>query len=408
MLIVVNPTSYNNIKYNEFMLNNIDKKSDSISEDNKKIRVEDFNREGNEVKLKLQGNLDRYLLSDSENFKNHHSVKENIIVNKNKYAKNSHNAIRLEKQISDLQHIDLKINSSQSHSLREFFSEVKNSIVCGKYDYLDIFKDTFSNYMNYVNDLKIATSSLSKYTKPGSKSESVNVKFSLFKDRIVDIKRKYEDMAGAKYFFHSRLLFQHKENGSYLRKIDVHSISYINKNQVDDAICSIEKLLKDIKGIKIIKNDKSSENNQDIDIRFIGNIDFSDIDRFIKSIDDSVSTVKGILSDNELKEKRKELLKENTSLFGVVRPGFDIEAEMDKVIKENNIKKEESKGRNILQHEFDLFKKSLDALEKKINTNLDELSKKYSTANSNYDNFVKIVSSTMNTLLEMAKGFLRF
>ncbi|WP_280790840.1 IpaD/SipD/SspD family type III secretion system needle tip protein [Proteus mirabilis] len=30
------------------------------------------------------------------------------------------------------------------------------------------------------------------------------------------------------------------------------------------------------------------------------------------------------------------------------------------------------------------------------------MSKKYSTANSNYDNFVKIVSSTMNTLLEMA------
>ncbi|MEQ4938225.1 IpaD/SipD/SspD family type III secretion system needle tip protein [Proteus terrae] len=43
-----------------------------------------------------------------------------------------------------------------------------------------------------------------------------------------------------------------------------------------------------------------------------------------------------------------------------------------------------------------------------MNTNLDELSKKYSSANSNYDNFVKIVSNTMNTLLEMAKGFLRF
>ncbi|MEX5896019.1 IpaD/SipD/SspD family type III secretion system needle tip protein [Proteus vulgaris] len=39
---------------------------------------------------------------------------------------------------------------------------------------------------------------------------------------------------------------------------------------------------------------------------------------------------------------------------------------------------------------------------------MDELSKKYSAANSNYDNFVKIVSSTMNTLLEMAKGFLHF
>ncbi|MCK9781266.1 IpaD/SipD/SspD family type III secretion system needle tip protein, partial [Proteus columbae] len=63
---------------------------------------------------------------------------------------------------------------------------------------------------------------------------------------------------------------------------------------------------------------------------------------------------------------------------------------------------------DILQTEFDLLKKTLDAVEKQVNTNLDELSKKYSTANSNYDNFVKIVSSTMDTLLEMAKGFLRF
>lgn len=62
----------------------------------------------------------------------------------------------------------------------------------------------------------------------------------------------------------------------------------------------------------------------------------------------------------------------------------------------------------MLQTEFDLLKKTLDSFEKGINTNLDELSKKYSAANSNYDNFVKIVSSTMNTLLEMAKGFLHF
>nr|WP_257882430.1 MULTISPECIES: IpaD/SipD/SspD family type III secretion system needle tip protein [Proteus] len=62
----------------------------------------------------------------------------------------------------------------------------------------------------------------------------------------------------------------------------------------------------------------------------------------------------------------------------------------------------------LLSSEFNLLKNGMDAFEKNINSNLDELSKKYSAANSNYDNFVKIVSSTMNTLLEMAKGFLRF
>nr|WP_269819634.1 IpaD/SipD/SspD family type III secretion system needle tip protein [Proteus penneri] len=62
----------------------------------------------------------------------------------------------------------------------------------------------------------------------------------------------------------------------------------------------------------------------------------------------------------------------------------------------------------LLSSEFNLLKNGMDAFEKNINSNLDELSKKYSAANSNYDNFVKIVSSTMNTLLEMSKGFLRF
>lgn len=74
----------------------------------------------------------------------------------------------------------------------------------------------------------------------------------------------------------------------------------------------------------------------------------------------------------------------------------------------NDLSKKTSNTDDIQQTEFELFRKTIDALDKKINTNLDELSKKYSTANSNYDNFVKIVSSTMNTLLEMAKGFLRF
>lgn len=45
-----------------------------------------------------------------------------------------------------------------------------------------------------------------------------------------------------------------------------------------------------------------------------------------------------------------------------------------------------------------LTKENLESLSKEIDNKL----------NSNYDNFVKIVSSTMNTLLEMAKGFLRF
>ncbi|WP_337228299.1 IpaD/SipD/SspD family type III secretion system needle tip protein [Proteus faecis] len=408
---MINPTNYDKnykIKYNNIELDNNNKENELISNNEKNKLIEGFYIEKEKVKLKLKDHLYDYLFSGPAKAKNYHSLKEVVFINHNKYVKNSHNAKKLEKQISDLQDVELKINTQQSHSLRDFFSEIKSSIICGKSDYLDILKDIFSNYMDYVNSVRVAISSLTEYTKASSKEGYINVNFSSFKQQLTEIKKKYEDIGKNNQFFYSNLFFKHKDNGSYLRKLNDQKISYINKAQVSSTINSIEKLLKDIKGIKTTINDKSLEKNQDIDISFIGSIDFSDMEKFISSIDETVSNVEGILSDDGLRKKADELLRENTSLFGFVRPGFDLDAEMDKVIKENNRKKEEAKGRNILNSEFDLFKRSLDTLEKRINTNLDELSKKYSAANSNYDNFVKIVSSTMNVLLEMAKGFLRF
>lgn len=38
---------------------------------------------------------------------------------------------------------------------------------------------------------------------------------------------------------------------------------------------------------------------------------------------------------------------------------------------------------------------------------LDEMSQRYNAANANYDNFVKILSSTINAMLDSAKSFLR-
>ncbi|MEQ5226720.1 IpaD/SipD/SspD family type III secretion system needle tip protein [Proteus cibi] len=445
---MVNPTSYNNIKHQGFELNNNDSQSDFVSNNNKHNKIiTDFNTEGERVKLKLQSNLDDYTLSEPEKIKHFHSTKEESIINKNIYAKNSHNAKKLEQQISDLQYVESKINPPQSHSLREFFSEVKSSIICGKHDYLDVYKDIFSKYMNYVNDLRSAISTLNQCTKAASKPENINVQFPLFKEKLIEVKRKYENIESDKHFFYSNLFFQHKENGFYLRKINDYSISYINKNQVDDAIKTIEKSLKDIKGINITKNDELLGSDLDVNTLFIGNIDFSDLDKFIESIDVSGTAVDGILSDDDLIKIRENLVKRNKRLtgiqnswdspiningfynsisdsvknlaedvheggvkvlFGVKAPKVDVDARMKKIIKENDERKEKAKWKNISQPEFDLFKKTLDTLEKKINTNLDELSKKYSAANSNYDNFVKIVSSTMNTLLEMAKSFLRF
>ncbi|WP_193015549.1 IpaD/SipD/SspD family type III secretion system needle tip protein [Proteus sp. FME41] len=244
-------------------------------------------------------------------------------------------------------------NGYPTDSLHDLFNDVKQSITAGKSDYLDVLKDIFSKYMNYVNDLREALSALNQYTKAGSKDGYINVDFKSFYDEINKIKDKYDSLLPDESLLYLRVFLEHHDNGSYLRTINGTEIYYNNKENTEAALNSIDKLLKELNGISSSRNEQSIEPN--IDVVFIAKIDFSDFDKFMQ----------------ELSKRTK------------------------------------NKG-DILQTEFDLFKKSLDALEKKVNTNLDELSKKYSSANSNYDNFVKIVSSTMNTLLEMAKGFLRF
>lgn len=93
---MVNPTSYNENykrKSEAFELNNINQQSATIYNNNEEDRlIADFNREGEKVKSILQNNFEDAIFSVAENFKSHHSIKENIIVNQNKYIKNSHNA----------------------------------------------------------------------------------------------------------------------------------------------------------------------------------------------------------------------------------------------------------------------------------------------------------------------------
>ncbi|QAV22723.1 hypothetical protein PH4a_04935 [Proteus hauseri] len=119
------------------------------------------------------------------------------------------------------------------------------------------------------------------------------------------------------------------------------------------------------------------------------------VNQNIQAVEKTLSEIKGLI-----------FKKEDRSKDPYTRIYFSLTTDFSDVIKLQHAIANDSK--DILQTEFDLIKKSIDAFEKKINTNLEELSKKYSAANSNFDNFVKIVSSTMNTLLEMAKGFLRF
>lgn len=351
--------NFNSLEHNKKLLTEeqFSENSNYIGEKNRgKLIQDDFNQEGYKVKEKLQNKINDFIPALSAYLVSNYCVKEEEIINRNKYAINSSNARTLEKDLSQIQYADSKINSrsnSNADSLRDFFKEVRDSIITGKSDYLDILKDIFSKYMDYVNKLRTILSQLSELTKAGAKEGTVNVSFGQLLNELEALRRKYNSAPQySEYFFKKDITFI-KDDDGYFRIINGEKIYYKNNMQVDAALKAIEDLLKEIKGIKLDKKNNSTPPS--IAFTFGVSIDFSDLD---KVIDDLVE-----------RSKNKD---------------------------------------DILQNEFDLFKKTLDALGKKINTNLDELSKKYSAANSNYDNFVKIVSSAMNTLLEMAKGFLRF
>ncbi|WIF71910.1 IpaD/SipD/SspD family type III secretion system needle tip protein [Proteus vulgaris] len=399
--------------------------------------------------------------------------KENISINsqesslilKRKYDKNCFNNKKIIQEVNKISSIIEKAppsGKSTTDSLHDLFNEVKQSIVVGKHDYLDILKSIFSNYMDYVKELREAISSLSQYTKAGKKDGYIAINYVKFYEGLNSVVKKYKSMREKDSFFYNRMLFSYLGDGKYHRQFNNNEIFYKNKNQVETSIKSVEKILKGIKGINItlshfpVKLDKNAlveretsppikteklekdkkeyplnkEMNQralllpdncDIDIECLCSIDFSDIDKLIDLFEPYLASL-GVLSETKLKEKRESLVKDRALEVnrraeiikskdhkGFIIPLIDIDEEMGKIIEENDNK---IKNSNIyhdkLQTEFDLFKKSLDSVEKRINANMDELSKKFSSANSNYDNFIKIISSTMNTLLEMAKGFLRY
>lgn len=282
------------------------------------------------------------------------SDKEKCFYLDEKYAKNSINQKNVLKEVNQASRA---LNSDKSKgdyptdSLRDLFNEVKQSIVSGKNDYLDVLKDIFSNYMEFVKELREILSELSKSVKAGSKDGYINIDINDLLNKLLALRTKAERPG----FFSMWMYFSKGDDGRYYREINGEKIYYQNNIEADNAARAVEKLLNEIKGITSKKEDNSASVQPDIDFLFSANIDLSGVDKLI------------------------------SYLNGMPQGPHDI-----------------------LQTEFDLLKKTLDAVEKGVNTNLDELSKKYSSANSNYDNFVKIVSSTMNTLLEMAKGFLRF
>ncbi|MFU9078087.1 IpaD/SipD/SspD family type III secretion system needle tip protein, partial [Proteus sp. LHD240705] len=136
--------SYNAIVHNqEEFLNNTN------------FLLEDVKREYQELSLND--------VKDDNKFE-HLSSKEKGFYLDEQYVKNN---INQKKSLNEISYASRAIENAQSNdsyptdSLSDLFDEVKQSIVAGKNDYLDVLKDIFSKYMDFVKELREILSELS-------------------------------------------------------------------------------------------------------------------------------------------------------------------------------------------------------------------------------------------------------
>ncbi|MDY3696687.1 MAG: IpaD/SipD/SspD family type III secretion system needle tip protein [Proteus mirabilis] len=310
----------------------------------KNIFIDHFNND--KKTQEITNKESKFVLSEQDTINN---------IKKNKALADIDETISIFDKVSRAMPSDASEDDYPIDSLSDLFNDIKQSIVAGKNDYLDVLKDIFSKYMDFVNALREALSKLSEYTEAGGKDGYINVDLTKFFGELDKIVNDFSNSELTGYtFFEFKMPYLQDEDGRYYRMVGNEKIYYGSFYDLDNARAKIADLFKGIKGIVFSESSSKDPSTGEEYFKIEAGIDLSAIENFLKSL------------------------------------------------KKNGLGK-----KDMLQTEFDLLKKALDALEKKINTNLDELSKKYSSANSNYDNFVKIVSSTMNTLLEMAKGFLR-
>ncbi|QAV22724.1 hypothetical protein [Proteus hauseri] len=208
----------NNINENKSRLNKkiLERDSESIfNELNNELELGQFNEEKYKVKEQLRYQVNNFDINSVVNIEKNYSLKNVAIINENNYAKNSNNSRVLTEEISLIQNTDDKNNSS-SDSLHDFFNEVKKSIVVGKCDGLDILKDIFSKYMDYVNEARTILSSFSQHVKAGSKDGYIKFdSTNLFNDLNKLIKSMSDGLTIKKF----HLTFESNGKGDITEKL---------------------------------------------------------------------------------------------------------------------------------------------------------------------------------------------
>lgn len=243
-------------------------------------------------------------------------------------------------------------------SLGDLFNDISHTLTDAKKNYLDFYRESFQKYMEFFREISAYFTRLSDYVKESNDTNKVKLEYKKMFRAIKALKEKYE-----------------KEPSNILYKQEMRFTKVDNEYRLigDNS----GKKYSESEALAMMKAFRNKFDNVAVGTK----------------VEASASAVSTSTLENGLTIKLKIDIKPVDSAYEVVRQIFlHKEPEIDE----------------ISQVRFNTVNTAFDSAKKDLQATLDELSQKYSTANSNYDNFVKILSNTMNAMLDTAKGFLRF
>lgn len=243
-------------------------------------------------------------------------------------------------------------------SLGELFNDISYTLTDAKKNYLDFFRESFQKYMEFFREISTYFTRLSDYVKESDDTNKVKLNYSNMYRAILKLKTKYAE-----------------EPSNILYEQEMRFTNVGNKYRLVGD--NTGKEYSESEALAMMKAFRNKFDNVAVGTK----VEASD------SAESTSTLTKGLTI------KLKIDITPVDSAFEVVRQIF--------LGTEPHIAE-------ISQVRFNTVNTAFDSAKKDLQATLDELSQKYSTANSNYDNFVKILSNTMNAMLDTAKGFLRF
>lgn len=248
------------------------------------------------------------------------------------------------------------LDENSYHSLIVMFNDIQQTIRDANKSYLHSYRDVFKNSMEKFQEISGLLSEVSNYVNESSKDNFITLKQQKILDDFQQLKTKLSQEPDGIIYQQEIKFIQHAD-GDYQKVGDDSDVRYTEAQALALMQSYRQSFEQKVTGTLIEAPNLDQINANSLTQGITIKIDIKPLERVIE------------------------------------------------VVK--NLQQPTRDNLEISQARFNLINTAIDTTKKDYQAMLDEMSQRYNAANANYDNFVKILSSTINAMLDSAKSFLR-